>query len=82
MLSPNIDGIGATGQVFAVDVQPEMIRMLESLARASSLANIKPVPGKPDQVNLASGCVDPAADRQDIAVATCHRIQKAVLTAP
>ncbi len=50
--------IGASGQVFAVDVQPEMIRMLESLARASSLSNIKPVLGKLDQVNLASGIVD------------------------
>lgn len=50
--------IGASGLVFAVDVQPEMIRMLESLARASSLSNIKPVLGKLDQVNLASGIVD------------------------
>jgi precorrin-6B methylase 2 len=50
--------VGVTGRVFAVDVQPEMIRFLETLARASSVNNIKPVLGTPEATNLAKGSID------------------------
>jgi ubiquinone/menaquinone biosynthesis C-methylase UbiE len=50
--------VGMTGRVFAVDVQPEMIRFLETLARASSVNNIKPVLGTPETTNLAKGSID------------------------
>jgi precorrin-6B methylase 2 len=50
--------VGLTGRVFAVDVQPEMIRFLESLARASSVNNIKPVLGATDNVLLAKESID------------------------
>jgi precorrin-6B methylase 2 len=50
--------VGASGRVFAVDVQPEMIRFLETLARASAVNNIKPVLGAPDNVNLAKESID------------------------
>ncbi len=50
--------VGATGRVFAVDVQPEMIRFLEALARASALSNIRPVLGTSNDVNLAKESID------------------------
>ncbi len=50
--------VGGRGTVFAVDVQPEMIRLLESLIRTSSISNIKPVLGQADQVNLANASID------------------------
>jgi precorrin-6B methylase 2 len=50
--------IGSSGVVLAVDVQPEMIRLLESQIRANSISNIKPVLGQVDQINLAKASVD------------------------
>ncbi len=50
--------IGSSGTVLAVDVQPEMIRLLESLIRASAIPNIKPVLGKVDQVKLERASID------------------------
>ena len=48
--------VGAKGVVYAVDVQPEMIRMLRSLA--AGLAQIKPVLGAVDDVRLPAASVD------------------------
>ncbi len=50
--------VGVAGRVFAVDVQPEMIRFLETLARASGLNNVRPVLGAADSVNLAKESID------------------------
>ena len=46
------------GTVFAVDVQPQMIRMLEELARKAGLANIRPVLGTERHSKLAPASVD------------------------
>ena len=50
--------VGASGAVFAVDVQPEMIKMLSDLAKKAGLANIKPVLGAVDSVKLADASID------------------------
>ena len=46
------------GKVLAVDVQPEMVRMLERLAREQGLANIVPSLGTEDDVKLPAASVD------------------------
>jgi SAM-dependent methyltransferase len=48
--------VGPGGVVYAVDVQPEMIRLLKSLA--AGLAQIKPVLGAVDDVRLPAASVD------------------------
>jgi ubiquinone/menaquinone biosynthesis C-methylase UbiE len=48
--------VGPGGAVYAVDVQPEMIRLLKSLAKG--LAQIKPVLGAVDDVRLPASSVD------------------------
>ena len=50
--------VGSSGEVLAVDVQPEMIQMLADLAKKAGLANIKPVLGAVDNVKLADSSVD------------------------
>ena len=50
--------VGAGGSVLAVDVQPQMIRLLERSARESGLRQIRPVLAAEDDVRLASGSVD------------------------
>ena len=50
--------VGASGTVFAVDVQPEMIKILTELAWKAGLANIKPVLGTVDNVKLADASID------------------------
>lgn len=50
--------VGATGVVYAVDVQPEMLRMLETLARQAEFANLRPVLGAVDDVKLAPASLD------------------------
>ena len=50
--------VGPTGVVYAVDVQPEMIRMLQSLAAKAGLLQIKPVLGAADDVRLPAASVD------------------------
>ena len=50
--------IGPTGTVYAVDVQPEMIRMLSDLARREQLAQIRPVLGGQTDVKLAPASID------------------------
>ncbi len=50
--------VGASGQVLAVDVQPEMIEMLTAMAKKANLTNIKPVLCKVDNVKLPDASVD------------------------
>jgi ubiquinone/menaquinone biosynthesis C-methylase UbiE len=46
------------GKVLAVDVQPEMVGMLQALARQEGLTNIQPSLGAENDVKLASDSVD------------------------
>ncbi|KNZ30690.1 MAG: methyltransferase type 11 [Methylibium sp. NZG] len=46
------------GKVLAVDVQPEMLRMLESMARQAGLTQVKPSLGTETDVKLAPSSVD------------------------
>jgi precorrin-6B methylase 2 len=50
--------VGASGAVFAVDVQPEMIEMLKALSSKAKLPQIKPVLGSVKDVKLAASSVD------------------------
>ena len=50
--------VGPSGQVLAVDVQPQMIQMLAELAKKAGLANIKPVLGAVDNVKLPDASID------------------------
>jgi precorrin-6B methylase 2 len=46
------------GKALAVDVQPEMVRMLEAMVRQTGLAQIQPVLGAEDDVRLPEASVD------------------------
>lgn len=46
------------GKVLAVDVQPEMVRMLEDMTRLAGLPQIQPVLGAEDDVRLPEASVD------------------------
>jgi precorrin-6B methylase 2 len=46
------------GTVYAVDVQPEMLKMLEDGARKAGLRNVKAVRGGEANVNLAPASID------------------------
>ena len=46
------------GRVYAVDVQPEMVALLERLARYPGLSNVTPVLGREDAVPLPAASVD------------------------
>jgi precorrin-6B methylase 2 len=46
------------GKVMAVDVQPEMVRMLQSIARKADLANLEPSLGSEVDVRLPASSVD------------------------
>lgn len=54
------DLVGAAGKVYAVDVQPEMVKMLQSVAKQSDYGNIAPVLGGIDDVKLPVASVDVA----------------------
>jgi len=49
--------VGDTGTVYAVDINPEAIRYINSRIRKENLHNIKPILGKPDNP-LLPGTVD------------------------
>ena len=59
--------VGRRGKVLAVDVQPQMVQMLERLARQT--ANIEPSLGAVDDVKLPAASVDLA-----IMVDVCHEL--------
>jgi SAM-dependent methyltransferase len=50
--------VGPTGTVYATDVQPEMLRMLVSNARAAGIKNVKPIRCSADDPKLPEGTVD------------------------
>lgn len=50
--------VGPTGKVLAVDVQPQMVRLLERLAAAEGGGNIVPSLGAEDDVRLPAASVD------------------------
>lgn len=50
--------VGPGGKVLAVDVQPEMVRLLERLARQPGSSNIVPSLGADDDVKLPAVSVD------------------------
>lgn len=49
--------VGDTGTVYAVDINPESVRYVESRIRKENLRNVKPILGKPDDP-LLPGTVD------------------------
>ena len=58
-LSRRMAGVVAPeGKVLAVDVQPEMVRILRRLAQQKGLSNIVPLLGTETDVKLAAGSVD------------------------
>jgi ubiquinone/menaquinone biosynthesis C-methylase UbiE len=50
--------LGPTSAVYAVDVQPEMVRMLSAMAQRENLPSIKPVLGTALDVKLAPASID------------------------
>lgn len=50
--------VGPRGRVYAVDIQPEMLRMLAERAAAAGLDNIRPLLGTPVDPRLPAGAVD------------------------
>lgn len=54
------DVIGPTGKVYAVDVQPEMVKLLQSVSRQRAYGHIVPVPGGVKEVPLPAASVDVA----------------------
>jgi precorrin-6B methylase 2 len=52
--------VGPRGRVYAVDIQPEMLRMLAENAAAAGLRNIRPVLGTPIDPRLPAGKIDVA----------------------
>ncbi len=52
------NAVGASGAVYAVDVQSEMIEMLKTLATKAKLTQIKPVLSTVDDVKLPVASVD------------------------
>ena len=47
--------VGDAGTVYAVDINPEAIRYIDSRIRKENLHNVKPILGKADNPNLPSG---------------------------
>ncbi len=54
------DLVGPTGKVYAVDVQPEMIAMLQTVAKQPGYSRITPVLGAAEDVKLPASSVDVA----------------------
>jgi ubiquinone/menaquinone biosynthesis C-methylase UbiE len=50
--------VGPTGLVYAVDIQPEMLRMLADTAGRAGLTNIRPVLGTAIDPRLPTGAID------------------------
>ena len=50
--------VGSGGVVYATDVQPEMMKMLEDGAKKAGLTNIKPILGGLQSVNLPDASID------------------------
>lgn len=52
--------VGPSGKVYAVDVQPEMIKMLQTASRQRGYSNIVPVLSSTDNVRLPPASIDVA----------------------
>lgn len=52
------DAVGPTGKVYAVDVQPEMVAMLQSVAKQRGYGHITPMLGGVNDVKLGAASVD------------------------
>lgn len=50
--------VGPKGLVYAIDVQPEMIKMLNAVATRPAFSNVKPVLGSEKSVALPDGVAD------------------------
>ena len=50
--------VGASGTVFAEDINPKAISAIDARAKSENLPNIRTVLGTPDEVKLAPGSVD------------------------
>jgi ubiquinone/menaquinone biosynthesis C-methylase UbiE len=50
--------VGAAGTVYATDIQPEMLRMVDERIRARKLTNVKPVLSGEDDPRLPPGSLD------------------------
>jgi ubiquinone/menaquinone biosynthesis C-methylase UbiE len=50
--------VGPSGTVYAVDVQPEMLKLLDENARKAGLKNIRAVRGAEQDVNLPAASID------------------------
>lgn len=62
--------VGATGRVYATDIQPGMIELLTRRIQAEGLANVTPVLGRMDEPTLPPGSIDLA-----IMVDVYHELQ-------
>jgi ubiquinone/menaquinone biosynthesis C-methylase UbiE len=50
--------VGPTGRVYAVDIQPEMIALIDARATKEGLTNVTTVLGEPDDPKLPDGRLD------------------------
>lgn len=50
--------VGATGRVYAVDINPEAIHYIDERARKEQLANVKAILSKPDDPLLPANSID------------------------
>lgn len=50
--------VGATGKVYANDIQPEMLQILRKRMKEAGLVNIEPVLGTPEDPKLPKGALD------------------------
>lgn len=57
-IAPLVGARGATGQVYAVDIQPEMLDFLRAKAARLHVTNVTPVLGTLTDPNLPAGAVD------------------------
>jgi ubiquinone/menaquinone biosynthesis C-methylase UbiE len=57
-LSRRLAPLVPQGRVYAVDVQPEMVKMLQELASRDKLKNLVPIRAAADNVNLPAQSVD------------------------
>jgi ubiquinone/menaquinone biosynthesis C-methylase UbiE len=55
---PMAEAVGPEGKVYAVDIQPEMLRMLEEKAQAQKLTNITPTLGSETDPKLPPASCD------------------------
>jgi ubiquinone/menaquinone biosynthesis C-methylase UbiE len=65
--------VGATGTVYAVDINPEAIRYIQHRAKAEDLRNVETIQGKSDNPLLPKGAIDSV-----LLLKTYHEVEKPV----